>query len=317
MGTMADRILAMKPVRSGDISIAQNLLKIPLENHAPCKLAAVGKVDRFVLTDGFVDAFDHEVDDLASKQSLWVSSRPLMPQYWLEFSVSQTAQRGYLVDNDWVRCFTFDRDFDGNVHSVCGFSFEQAAGHMHPFGDSSVWIDRPIDLEISPFFRSLIARGYLQIDELLQQTRLVPIVAMIANCRTAVGRRIIPSQSNAAERSMLRRRFQRGRPIFSYNQVDLILPKTCIYRDEVRSVESFDGVRGHMVIGHWRLIDGVLQPYWIWIDGHERGDRQRGWIVKERIVQFQAGQQRRGFLIPRDPGGPKERRLATRMEASQ
>lgn len=64
-----------------------------------------------------------------------------------------------------------------------------------------------------------------------------------------------------------------------------------------------------MVIGHWRLIDGVPEPFFVWIEGHERGDRGLGWIAKERHVKL-AGGVRRGFDLPTDAGVPGERRIA-------
>ena len=137
------------------------------------------------------------------------------------------------------------------------------------------------------------------------------VIALTNSPRAAVARRK-RLDDDAASRAMRLRRFQRGRPIFSYNQVDLVIPKTCIYRGELRAVESFEGVRGHMVIGHWRLIEKVLEPFWVWINGHKRGDCERGWIVKQRNVTYVSGGIRRGFAIPSDYGEAGEHRKAVR-----
>jgi hypothetical protein len=132
--------------------------------------------------------------------------------------------------------------------------------------------------------------------------------------RAATTRRIVPSLSTSAERAFARRQMHRGRPIFSYNVVDLVVPQTCIYRGESHPTESFAGKRGHMVIGHWRLIAGVAEPFFTWVDGHERGDRDLGYITKERSVSAHAGGMRKGFVVPNMPAAPGERRAAQHKE---
>jgi hypothetical protein len=110
---------------------------------------------------------------------------------------------------------------------------------------------------------------------------------------------------------------QRGRPMFSYNKVDLVVPRTCIYRSEVVETQSLAGKRGHMVIGHWRLIASVPEPFFVWIDGHERGDRELGYITKERTVLIGSGGLRKGFIVPNGIGRPGERQKAEYASAVQ
>lgn len=90
--------------------------------------------------------------------------------------------------------------------------------------------------------------------------------------------------------------------MFSHNVVNMVLPKTCEHRGEIKSVESFAGKRGHLTVGHWRLIEGILTPYWTWVDGHKRGNAELGWVTKERHVKFSPDKARRGFLVPQAPG---------------
>ena len=93
-------------------------------------------------------------------------------------------------------------------------------------------------------------------------------------------------------------------------RVGLVLPRTCIHCGEVVETKSLAGKRGHMVIGHWRLISGVAEPFFTRVDGHERGDRALGYITKERAVS--AGSERRkGFLVLNVPGRHGEPRAAT------
>jgi hypothetical protein len=79
-------------------------------------------------------------------------------------------------------------------------------------------------------------------------------MGLLGNNRHVSTKRIIRYGDDAIGRRWRRRRFQQGRPIYSYNQVDLVLPQTCIHRGEVVEAKSLAGKRGHMVIGHWRLI---------------------------------------------------------------
>lgn len=142
-------------------------------------------------------------------------------------------------------------------------------------------------------------------------TRVVFLLYALAAARTVTTRRVNPSMgSSAAGRALMLRRAQRGAPVFSFNRVDLIRPQTALHNGVLRSVESFAGIRMHMAIGHWRLIDGVVEPYWVWVDGHHRGNRELGLIVKERHVYLGPGGSRRGFAIPAEIGRPGERRKA-------
>lgn len=134
----------------------------------------------------------------------------------------------------------------------------------------------------------------------------------LASHRIATVERITPGGLSAAQRASLRRSQQRGRPVYSYNVVKLRRPETALHRGCVVATESLKGTRRHLVIGHWRLIDGKAEPFWVWIDGHERGDRALGLIVKERHVQL-SPVVRRGFTAPSHVGASHERVPARRL----
>ena len=311
MKTLADYIVRAKPTRfdNDEFRLARQMLRLPARNHSPHPTHA-GQCDRFVLSHGFVEAFDREIDSLDgdSKHALVASAKPLLPQFWIEQTskvFDDTEQCGWLFDGDEVHCF---------------YGFPRGCIHIGSY--SAIFSALDANMQVvgtkSSALMMLGDRYGIDEDHLFSHlgVRALAVVSAIGSRRTAVTRRVIPSD-DAASHAFQRRRLQRGWPIFSYNQVDLILPQTCIYRGETRQVASFNGMRGHMVIGHWRLIAGALEPYWIWVDGFERGDRSRGWIVKNRVVQFIPGGERRGFMLPTVTGQPGERRPAVKSGVSQ
>jgi hypothetical protein len=81
-------------------------------------------------------------------------------------------------------------------------------------------------------------------------------------------------------------------------------------REERKTSSTDTGPRAHVVVGHWRLIDDGPNPFWAWVDEHTRGDERLGW--SEHYSAFCGGGERRGFVVPSDPGKPFERRSAQR-----
>lgn len=111
------------------------------------------------------------------------------------------------------------------------------------------------------------------------------------------------------------RRVQRGYPIFSFNQVKLKRPDTSLLSSGVLITGAPTSKRGHWVIGHWRLIDGAPEPYWTWVDAHERGDDALGFVAHERHIKLDdtSGDLRRGFLIPETPGMKGDKLAAVKV----
>jgi hypothetical protein len=268
----------------------------------PANIDQIGKCDRFVIPHATWDAMNEckkSYDD-ESWRAAFISAFAPIPQCWFEL---QDTQTGCLFDGD-----------DGVVFAAPSNGFKG----KHFFAVAIVHLDRvraiasqSSHLDWVTWLPDGLPWQHVHGDKTMRAVLVMwaIVIALTNSPRAAVSRRR-RLDDDAASRAMRLRRFQRGRPIFSYNQVDLVLPKTCIYRGEVRAVESFEGMRGHMVIGHWRLIDKALEPFWVWIDGHERGDRDRGWIVKQRNVTYVAGGLRRGFAVPSGRGSSGERRKA-------
>lgn len=49
------------------------------------------------------------------------------------------------------------------------------------------------------------------------------------------------------------------------------------------------GVRKHQVIGHLRVLKcGRVEPVWVWVTAHWRGDASLGVVLRERHVQTAA-----------------------------
>ena len=307
MRLLADRLLATDGNSDPHVARAQELLREPAQNHMPANIDQIGKCDRFVIPHATWDAmngYKKSCDD-ASWDALMSAIRAPIPQCWFELQDSMT---GCLLEGDNGVVFAAPgREF----FAVATLHLDRIRGAhdgLAPNSEFVTWHPGGLPWKLT------------RADETLSVLIMWAVVIALTNSpRAAVARRK-RLDNDAASRAMRMRRFQRGRPIFSYNQVDLIIPETCIYRGEVRAVESFEGMRGHMVIGHWRLIDKALEPFWVWIDGHERGDRDRGWIVKQRNVTYVAGGLRRGFAVPSGRGSSGERRKAIALgseDASQ
>lgn len=294
MTLLADRLLAMNQRDSKSprmIVHAQELLRVPTS------IDQLGKADRFVVTKKFHDYIGNSLNE-SEDDSLLLSlrnARPLLPQFWLELEDGKT---GWLFDGDQCTCYFLLGGPSNRVDLVGTIDlreYRNVSAEMH------------VGLtQVGSFYSERWPSTTIHI------LKGPSIAAVISNQRHVEISK--PIHRTAAERVMMRRRLGHDHPIFSYKRVNLILPQTVHYRGEERDIGSFEGMRGHLVIGHWRLIDGVAEPFWTWIDGHERGDRDLGWITKERRVTVTDDlvHERRGFLIPADIGQHGERRIARR-----
>jgi hypothetical protein len=301
---LADRLLAMPQTKDAVIEQARAALKLPNRNHI--ETDAAGACDRFVLSDQFHDAiagWGAELDR-ESRFALFSSTEPLLPQYWID-----THDNAWFVDDDVSIHFAVTGN--GVIIPTGKFSFTQA-NEGYSAGTGAVHVT---------FFKSALAALQTASPDEYETARreagnlviaALLLTAGITSHRSATVRRIIPSRDTPAERAFARRQMQRGRPVFSYNKVDLIIPQTCIHCGDVVETKSLAGKRGHMVVGHWRLIAGVAEPFFTWIDGYERGDREPGYITKERHVVLNSSGPRHGFMVPNTIGRSGERRKAER-----
>ncbi|MBA5778227.1 hypothetical protein H2509_13950 [Stappia sp. F7233] len=302
MRLLADRLLAMPPTSDPLIEAARNALKLPDRNHAPVDGDHWrGVCDRFV--------FDHEecgrllpalFDDPESREAaIQVARAPIVP-CWIE-----------LGNFAWLAI--------GTPEATQLVLFQKVENMAFPWC-SSVLSDRLRDggdYEVAFTPKADTVRGIKPgvADTILKMQRLVIflLAAISSHSRVAAARRILPSSVDRARQASAKRRAQRGRPVFSYNRVEFVRPYTAIHRGVLKPAESFAGMRGHFVIGHWRLIDNELQPYWTWVDGHPRGDESLGHVTKERGVDLsRIIGNRRGFDLPGFAGKPGQRVEARR-----
>ncbi len=297
MKLLADQMLLSGPVMDGDREI-YDALRLPGTNHAPIGNDAQPMCERFV--------FDREaVHALGSIEGRWgddvrrLGGVPIvLDRMWIEADVDNRCRVGWLIRDDVASCVVHFTRLRTSLHvgdcMLSSFADHRGSYCFTPAGEGFI--------EGAAWSRGQL---YYTI------VGVIPHLLALASPRAATSRRILPGAGlDKGVKAFALRRAQRGVPVFSYNRVELVRPQTAMYRGEVRTAESVAGMRLHQVIGHWRLIDGVIEPYWIWIDGHERGDEKLGTIVKERHVRLDRGGMRRGFRLPAYVGRPGERVVA-------
>ncbi len=289
---LANRICRSAPADhslgySGAASIvaeAQRLLRRPSDNHCSVERQYTPAVDRFVISAIDADALLAGFVDPHVKRVAQDFVRPPIVPCWIEVS-------GVVA---WFICAHADT---ARIKIVCFEPLRKAT--KTPILPWVVW-DWPTpgaDIRGAMVFPSTI----FDIDDAVAQETLSQcfwLCAALANPRVAVTRRVVAQkQHSRASRALALRRAQQGSPIYSFNRIEVVVPKTCEYRGVIAPTEPLVRHRGHMVVGHWRLIDGSVEPYWVWVDGHSRGDKSLGWVEKERVISVRQAP-RRGFVPP-------------------
>lgn len=290
MKLLADLILKQRPIGRGE-EHAHTMLRRPASNHAPT-VNPVGLCDRFVFDRAAASALRGNVETMNEfLRSLGRIPTPL-ERAWIEVDGSGA----WLIDG----------------RQVYGYSLVGSLGARY-IGELNL-DDWPgtVNVRLSTFISRLGSAGHTDL-QLWSEWMLTVGCALVAlaSPHAATSRRVMPGpEGGSAQRAFAFRRAQRGCPVFSYNKVDFIRPRAAVHNGVLRSVESVAGQRLHMVVGHWRLIDGVIEPYWIWVEGHTRGNADLGTIIKERHVHLAPNVVRRGFLMPNETGRSGERRAA-------
>ncbi|ULB10727.1 hypothetical protein ORIO_12520 [Cereibacter azotoformans] len=294
--TLADRIVR-GPLNVRDDAghgVAQ-LLKKPAPNHSD---TFAPMVERFV-----VDVADYGKVSASNDRSVGLVMQNLrlpMETFWLE-----VGECGFFVQNGYVRLFwTFGLGTPLCIGVIDLDSIRDVFG---------------LDLRDAFFVYSHCA-GYF-INWAPFTSKLYFSLAVFAECcsiinspRSAAREVIRPGGIPSAQRATRHRRAQRGYPMFSFNRVTIRRPDTSLQSSGVLLCGQQTSKRGHWVIGHWRLIDNVPDPYWVWVEAHKRGDEGTGFISHERHVKIEPGSfgTRRGFVIPTDEGSPSQRVPAAR-----
>lgn len=280
-------------------SLIQRNMRLPSLNHSPGECAAA--VERFVIADeaGFEMFFEtfkgnERIDALEYAKPPCVPCWIELPHLQLAFYIDVVGQHGLCVSLLTVT--------------------SKGAGVMSwsPIADLQ-------NAEGGSIYATKLGAKSGNSDE-HSASLLKGLIAclIITSNRVATTRRMSPSTDTAADRAMLRRRAQQGRPVFSHNIVTVTRPETSEFRGRIiESVSRGPGVRAHIRAGHWRLIsthveNGELCPYWTWVDGHEVGDEQLGRVVKTRIVEFSPAGIRKGFVVPSFAGTAGDRVQAVR-----
>ncbi|WGD31228.1 hypothetical protein AncyloWKF20_05235 [Ancylobacter sp. WKF20] len=296
MKLLADKMITARP--RGDVAaLALTTLKMPAINHSPSP-EPVALCDRFVFDAAAIQALAGSGFDFGHA----MPNRLIPPPAKLAWIEAYGGQ-GWLISGETAYAF-LDHDYLGIHHAATVDLRAAADGKYH-----TVLSDVVLAAFDPHSDAGLRARSGAHRCAAL----VLPLLLALASPRAATSRRVLPGAGlDRGQKAFALRRAQRGLPVFSYNKVDLIRPQTALYRGEMRTAESLAGLRLHQVIGHWRLIDGVIAPYWIWIEGHQRGDADLGTIVKERQVHLDLGGMRRGFRMPAHIGRRGERVEAVR-----
>lgn len=294
MKTLADHIVGMPTPfgeRHATARAHQSMLRKPATNHSLERPAAF--VDRFCFPRQIWTDLLSARDVVAAnyRQSYGQAIKPPVTPCWLEVHTPHERIGFMLIADDQI----------ASTVTIVGYSD----------GGGNDW---------GTVFRGAIdsiGRWHIQrqsTDDLAQElgVLVVTMCGVLGGHRTVLTRSREHQEDTAAGRALARRRAQQGRPLFSYNVVSLPRPEPSTLNGSLKASISASGVRGHVVIGHWRLIDGALEPYWVWVDGHERGCPDLGWVTKERHVHL-APEVRRGFVRPSFSGQPGQRLPASRV----
>jgi len=288
MKLLANKILSLQ---HGDerLRYVADKLRLPAkDNHIGLDQAFLPAVDRFIFDEGFLqEAIEVYVDH---GEMTAPAAKPPLPICWIELE-----NHGLLIDGDH---FALIYDGRPDCRLIC-----LVIGSVGLLDDSS------------KEYRShhkLTERDEIAFAETIARFRVCLAALQSPNVTTT--RRILPGEGrSAAHRAFVRRRFQQGRPMFSYNVVELVPPRAALHRGVLKPAEHFEGMRGHFVIAHWRLIGTAIEPYWVWVEGHKRGDESKGFITKERHAKARSLPVRRGFELPPNSGVPGQRLKANRV----
>lgn len=291
MKLLADKFINERPIDPVEREIS-DLLRLPAVNHAPSS-EMVALCDRFVFDEAAMRALSHDVTPWSEKfpptgRRLHVPCNPM----WIDAH----GGSGWLVKDRIAYCIFDCRHFGLryvgaiDLDSFDGVEWEWKASRFSAAVTPQSAPRENLEIAVALIFGLLFALG---VPHAVSTRRIVPGLGL-----------------ERGQAAFAARRAQRGLPVYSYNRVEMQLPRASMHNGVLRTAESFAGTRMHQVIGHWRLIDGVVEPYWIWIDGHTRGNADLGTIVKERNVHLAPNAVRRGFPIPNDAGRAGERRAA-------
>ena len=297
MKTLADKLVANPARGCSRAKEAAVLLRKPSANHS-----ANGDpmVERFIFDKSEAEILWEEF--CSGEQGLLLDNfRAPMPEMWVEI-----AHIGYFLTGGRLSMFDGNGTDVKNIGSfnVCGISEpERLLDFCNDFDRTVFWKNR---------------RHYEATTSLF-----AVLCAFIVSPRAATRKRI--ERSGFARAGRMKGMNRRSRavptyfPLYSFNRMTLRRPVAGQPVLEGIYCDAPTSKRGHYVIGHWRLIDGCVEPYWTWVDSHKRGSEALGFVAHERHVRVAPGSfgLRRGFEIPTFPGAPGTRIPARRPDRAR
>jgi hypothetical protein len=274
-----------------------NMMRLPSENHSESVEQAGPIVDRIVIGQEINNVF-------AMGESIldWFNSaKPPLLWGWIEF-----GYHAYFIEPS----------------DVCAakvlYMFADSSGHLTPGASFNFPYQLSVDAEADELAEAINARcataEYAQSDELSRAIlQFFCLCGAICDHRFVRVDRVIRDGKSRAWKRLQARRAAKAKPVFSYNKVTLLIGNTSIERGVVRETRAFFGTRQFQRIGHWRLIDDCLEPYWTWIKPTTVGSALLGIIVKERVVKIEQIV-RRGYVSPDFVGFAGQRVKAIRAQ---
>lgn len=274
MTRLADRLIAFGDDGLGGDVISS--LTVPWDgNHVELQHPTLGpiigaeaatKAARFVVSAEVVDSASSIVSDDASLAIAQFIATPPTPRGWVEFKVL-----GRVIGIWW------DSVDDGRIHFVLFTD-----GNKQPI---FVLENRSISI------RSVEQRSAWRVNALFDNDSFELLAGQVVRILICIFafmnvRRAVTAMPAVASDKLQAARLRRHRlPLLSFNVVKHSLPKNEIQRDEVQCSHG-PGVRRHRVIGHLRKLScGRIEPVWIWVASHWRGDAELGVVLREHHVQ--------------------------------
>lgn len=291
MKHLADRLVKSPLAHDVEARRVAALIKRPAENHTD---QLTPMVERFVFAESDLAELGRTAVK-CDREALFSGLKAPMPLMWIE-----VADIGFLVRNGWVTLFNKNGKI---VHSVCRL-------HIQGLTVSGAQLVH-FESHCSNLSRDQAALTKVK----ASFTIFATMCALINSPRSATVERITRKEMRSHEQKVFAmRRAQRGAPVYSFNRITINRPETSLQRGEVVNCGPQTSKRGHYVIGHWRLLDGKAEPYWVWIESHPRGDETLGFVAHERHVKIEPGSfgSRRGFELPTFPGASGQRIKAQR-----
>ncbi len=226
---------------------------------------AQDKAARFVFDERVMMSAESCIKDPESMEAALMHARPPVNRGWFEFHFPSTGIR---------QAIFFEQSPALALDGL--FILGSSSCSPVPVAAFSGWNIR----EDLPHFE-FEDRRVFGLDECWTWIKCFVVACTFLNIHRAVT--VAPVSASAKLQAARRRRGKA--PFLSFNRVSLNLPKAELSRGS-RQDRGAAGVRFHQVIGHLRLLkEGRLQPVFVWVQPHWRGDPRLGTVLRELDVK--------------------------------